>query len=167
MKRAIKKTLAVAMTAATLIAVPAASMEASAVDMEALQKVNDSDVIYIENHSVIDCVSYYVHNGYYYNFLIKVPNGASLNSLKIYDVYGDKYIDLNQLSSGYQQINFEYSNQDGDFYMFQTYVQSGSPSYQWKHFGIKLYYDNGDEHYMATNTGYNQTEEGSGYILTR
>lgn len=167
MKKAIKKTFAVAMTATTLIAVPAASMGVSAVGTEALQTVDNSDIIYIENHSIIDCVSYYVHNGYYYNFLIKVPNGASLNLLKIYDIYGDKYIDLNQLSPGYQQIHLEYSNQDGDFYMFQICVQSSSPSYQWKHFGIKLYYDNGDGHYMATNVGYNQTEEGSGYILTR
>lgn len=134
------------------------------------QEVNVPKVTYIENHSKIQCANYYLsgYNNYYYNFLIKIPNGASLNSVTLYDIYGDEYINLGKMiNTGTKWINFEYSSNDGDFYMFRAYVKSGVPGYVWEHFGIKLYYDNGDEHYMSTNTSIGSTTEGPGYILQR
>lgn len=137
---------------------------------ETSQEVNVSGVTYIEDHSKIQCANYYLsgYNNYYYNFLIKIPNGASLNSVTLYDIYGDEYINLGEMiNTGTKWIDFEYSSNDGDFYMFRAYVKSGVPGYVWEHFGIKLYYDNGNEHYMSTNTSIGSTTEGPGYILQR
>ena len=72
MKNAIRKTFALAMTAATLLAVPAASMGVSAVeDTNSVQTASASDVTYTENHSIIDCANYFI-DGDAYRFLISI-----------------------------------------------------------------------------------------------
>ena len=129
-----------------------------------------ADTVYVENHDVIDCSNRYVDNMYYYKFLIKVPNGTSLDCVTIRDIYGG-YINLGEMNLGEAHgsslLEFEYSNQDGDFYMFTFYLVSGLRPYYWEQYGIKLYYDNGNQHYMATNTANGSTTEGPGYILNR
>lgn len=53
-----------------------ASMGAFAAgNTDSVQTASASDVTYIENHSVIDCGSYYTE-GTNYCFLIKIPNGS-------------------------------------------------------------------------------------------
>lgn len=60
MKKAIKQTLAIAMTAATLLAVPVASMSVAATDnATTLQASNSDNYTFVENHSIIDCTNRY------------------------------------------------------------------------------------------------------------
>lgn len=129
-----------------------------------------NDVTYIENHSKVDCANYYLDNMYYYKFLIKVPNGTPLDCVTIRDIYGG-YKNLGDMTIGEtlgsSLLEFEYSNQDGDFYMFTLYLVPGLLHQYWEQYGIKVYYDNGNEHYMATNTANGSTTEGPGYILKR
>lgn len=125
------------------------------------------DSNYVENHNYVDCSNYYLQDMAYYKFLIKVPNGTSLDCVTIYDIYGGRYTNLGNIPLGNQTIKLEYSNQEGDFYMYQFYLVPGLPSHYWQHYGIKVYYDNGSDHYMATNAANGSTTEGSGYILKR
>lgn len=170
MKKITKRIVSIAMCIA-MIALSSVSVFAVDRTSETAQELNESGVsgvTYIEDHSIIQCANYYLsgYNNYYYNFLIKIPSGVPLDSVTLYDIYGDKYINL-ELLRYLGLINFEYSSHDGDFYMFRVYVKSGVPGYVWEHYGIKLYYDNGDEHYMSTNTSKGSTTEGPGYILQR
>lgn len=168
MKNAAKKTLAVAMTAATLLAVPAASMGAFAAgNTDSVQMASASDVTYIENHSVIDCGSYYTE-GANYCFLIKIPNGAPISSVTVKNTFTGETNNLADVVNGsYQKVTYQYSDSTSDCYLYSVYIYPSCPKYMWYEYGIKLYYDYNGSHYMATNTSYNSTTEGNGYILKR
>lgn len=161
MKNAIRKTFALAMTAATLLAVPAASMGVSAVEnTDSVQTASQSNVTYTENHSIIDCANYY-KDGSSYKFLIKIPKGAPTNRVTITEHSGDGAVNM----ADSLKVTYQYTDSTSDFYMYTVDIYPGCPKYMWYGYGIKLYYDNGDEHYMATNTSNNSTTEGPGYNL--
>lgn len=171
MKKTVKNTLAVAMTAVTLLAVPAASMGVFAVgDTDTVQVASDSNVTYIENHSKIDCANYYI-DGSSYRFLIKVPKNAALSTVTISNVYSPNEIKLSDIkneSYSCYSVYYQYSDSTSDYYMYSpNYSKFYAPKYSAYYYGIKVYYDNGDEHYMATNISNNSTTEGPGYTLKR
>lgn len=167
MKKAVKNTLAVAMTAATLLAVPAASMGAFAVEnTDSVQTASVSDVTYIENHSIIDCANYYI-DGSNYRFLVKVPNGVHISSVTVKNTFTGETKNLANVNSSYESVTFQYSDSTSDCYLYSVYVYPGCPKYMWYEYGIKLYYDYNGSHYTATNTSYNSITEGNGYILKR
>ena len=77
MKKTIKQTLAIAMTAATLLAVPVASMSVAATDnATTLQASNSDNYTFVENHSIIDCTNRYKMDDGRFNFTIKLPAGT-------------------------------------------------------------------------------------------
>lgn len=169
MKNAIRKTFALAMTAATLLAVPAASMGVSAVeDTNSVQTASASDVTYTENHSIIDCANYYI-DGDAYRFLIKLPKNASISTVTISDVYSPNEVKLSDIgneSYSCYSVYYQYSDSTSDYYMYSLDCSKFyAPKYSAYYYGIKVYYDNGNEHYMATNTSNNSTTEGPGYNL--
>lgn len=85
MKNSIKKTLAVVMTAATLLSTSAASMSAFAAtnDTSIVESVSASNASYIENHSVIDCTNRYKMNDGKYNFTLKIPKSVSFSNITV------------------------------------------------------------------------------------
>lgn len=121
-----------------------------------------ADTVYVENHDVIHCTNYYV-DGANYRFLVKIPKGASLVNVTIKNTNFGSLINMAES----ENVEFQYSDSTSDYYMYTYYIYPGSPKDTWYSYGIKLYYDNGNEHYMATNASYGSTTEGPGYILIR
>ncbi|HHZ05492.1 MAG TPA: hypothetical protein GX401_01685 [Clostridiales bacterium] len=123
---------------------------------------------YVENHNYVDCASYYV-DGSYYRYLVKVPTGTPLSAVSVKDVYTnyEQTLSYAQSNSGYTSVAYQYTDSTSDCYLVSFYVYPGSPKYLWYQHGIKLYYNYNGNSYMATNTSYNSTTEGTGYCLTR
>lgn len=121
---------------------------------------------YVEDHSKIDCASYYI-NGAYYRYLIKVPIGTPLSAISVKDIYTGEVKTLEECAAwfGYTQVEYQYTDATSDCYLLSFYVYPGAPKYFWYEHGIKLYYDYNGGHYMATNTANGSTTEGPGYIL--
>ena len=165
--KSLRKTIAIAMSAATLLTSAVSLTAFAAEDTKPVQTASATDVTYIENHDYVDCANYYI-DGANYRFLIKIPNNASLSSVAVKNVFTGEIKNLaTDIDSSYESVTFKYSDSTSDCYLYSVYSYPGSPKYMWYEYGIKVYYDNGDNHYMATNTGYNSTTEGPGYILKR
>lgn len=169
MKKTVKKTLAIAMTAATLLAVPAASMGVSAFgDTGAVQTASDSEVAYIENHSIIDCTNRYKMDDGKFNFTIKVPAGTDLNDVTLEITMNDKgdrlfYDKLMYFSvpgTFGTTVTLKESYGGSDYYEFIThnFVNAGV--------GIKLFMGYNGVRYMATDNANGSTTEGRGYWLS-
>lgn len=121
---------------------------------------------HIENHSVIDCVGQYKDEYDGFTYIIKVKAGTDLNCVTVYhklifitdnmdpdifvDCLGDPVIN---------DVNFIKSNGGYDYYEY--YCGSSNADSM----GIKLYYDYGSKHYMATGAINGSTVEGNGYWL--
>lgn len=169
--KTLRRTLAIAMSAATLLT-SAVSLNAFAADTESVQTASASEVTYVENHSVIDCANYYV-DGSNYRFLVKVPIGTPLSAITVKNVYTDTTQKLSELQTStelgahFTGITYMYTDSTSDCYTLSYYIYPGCDKYMWYEYGIKLYYDYNGNHYMATNTSNNSTTEGSGYILKR
>ncbi|MDE7389920.1 MAG: hypothetical protein K2M82_03145 [Lachnospiraceae bacterium] len=159
----ISKTLSLVALCAVMIVmsvVPAFATE----NTESVQLMSAS---YVEDHSVIDCASYWV-DGSYYRFLIKVSKGVSIGRVTVENVFTDEVKNLESgINSSYESVEYQYSDSTSDCYLYSVYIYPGSPKYMWYEYGIKLFYDYNGSHYMATNTANGSTTEGPGYILKR
>lgn len=168
MKKTIKKTLAIAMTAATLLAVPMTSMSVSAADnATTLQASNSDSYTFIENHSIIDCTNRYKMNDGRFNFTIKLPAGTNTYNVTLEVTRNDKgenlFSDrLMYFTGGTWNTSLKLINSyDGsDYYELITdkFVNAG--------IGIKLYMNYNGVSYMATDNANGSTVEGRGYWLS-
>lgn len=128
------------------------------------------DVTYVENHDYVDCANYYV-DGANYRFLVKIPKDTPLSAITVKNVYTDETQNLSELDTStelgahFTGITYMYTDSTSDCYTLSYYIWPGCPKYMWYQYGIKLYYDYNGAHYMATNTSYGSTIEGSGYLL--
>lgn len=120
---------------------------------------------HVENHSVIDCVGQYKDDLGGLHYKIKVLKGTDLNCVTIFEQsefseYGVVYqeICMGELKMG-ADVTYSYSNTNYDFYEYH-YPGSDADAV-W----IKLYYDYGSKHYMATGAINGSTVEGNGYWL--
>ena len=177
MKKTIKKTLAVAMTAATLLAIPVASMSVSAVgNTDSVQTANVSDITYLEDHSVVDCTHYYKENGNYY-FQIKCPKGQLDNVSVQLTKKADGTASYNYVQFRYTSFTklygkeYAYSDDKYDYTWFSVkygdYPDIDYP-YQSEGVGVQIFYHEMDSSviYMATNTANYSTTRGRGYFLS-
>lgn len=126
--------------------------------------------VIVEDHSVVDCTHYYKENGNYY-FQIKCPKGEL-----------DKVtVGLSGPRGGAATVAFKYTSFTGIFgkeyaysddnydYTWLIVKCSNYPdSYEnsWGGMCAKVYYFNGDDSKMATNTSNGSTTPGPGYLLT-
>lgn len=165
------------MTAATLLAVPAASMGVSAADTSSVKTASASEISYIEDHSVVDCTHYYKENGNYY-FQIKCPKGKidnlSIQITKKSDgTTAPDYLQLRYSSlNGFYKLEDAYSDDNYDYKWFSVnygnYPNINYP-FQSEGVGIQLFYHeiNSSNIYMATNTSNYSSVRGRGYFLSK
>lgn len=129
-----------------------------------------ADVTYVENHSKIDCASYYI-DGSHYRYLIKIPIGTPLSAITVKSAYADSDTGVNMSEFTVDSdsgVVYQYTDATSDCYLLSYDISDpGTPRYMWSYHGIKLYYDYNGSHYMATNTANGSTTEGSGYKLVR
>ena len=160
MKKTIKQTLAIAMTAATLLAVPVASMSVAATDnATTLQASNSDNYTFVENHSIIDCTNRYKMDDGRFNFTIKLPAGT------------DTYAVTLEVTRNDQGENFTGGIWNTSLRLIDSY--DGSDYYELitdksvnAGVGIKLYMNYDGASYMATNNADGSTVEGRGYWLS-
>lgn len=167
MKKVIKKTLAVVMTAATLLTISGASMNVFATNTESVQTASEVNYKPIENHAIIDCTNRYKMNDGKFNFTIKLPAGTDLSDVTLEITMNDKgdrlfYGSLMSFSvpATYgTTVTLKESYGGSDYYEFIThnFVNAGV--------GIKLFMRYNGVSYMATDNGNGQTTEGRGYWL--
>lgn len=168
-EKTIKQTLAIAMTTATLLAVPVASMSVSATEnSSSLQTADSESYDYVENHSIIDCTNRYKMNDGNYNFTIKLPAGTDLNDVTLEITRDDKGTNLFSDNLFYfsvpgvfgTNVTFKESYDGSDYYEFVThkFVNAG--------IGIKLYMRYNDVNYMSTDNANGSTTQGRGYWLS-
>lgn len=164
MKKTIKKTLAIAMTAATILAVPVASMGVSAFgDTGAVQTASDSEITYIEDHSIIDCTNRYKMDDGNFNFTIKVPRNIDLSKVIIGFTASSDGVQMygNTLDNYYGgALTYQRSDDTSDYYEFITGKRNGDGA------GINLYCEYNGGYYMATNTSNYSTVRGRGYWIS-
>lgn len=163
MKNSIKKTLAVVMTAATLLSTSAASMSAFAAtnDTSIVESVSASNASYIENHSLIDCTNRYKMNDGKYNFTLKIPKSVSFSNITVKltsNSEGTAYYGTYTLSNLYSSLTYLYD--DSEHYYYQLIVDKPNGV------GVKLYCTYNGVNYMATDNGNDLTVEGRGYWLS-
>lgn len=168
MKKTIKQTLAIAMTAATLLAVPMASMSVAATDnATTLQASNSDNYTFVENHSIIDCTNRYKMDDGRFNFTIKLPAGTDTYAVTLEVTRNDQgeklFSDrLMYFTGGIWNTSLRLiDSYDGsDYYELITdkSVNAGV--------GIKLYMNYDGASYMATNNADGSTVEGRGYWLS-
>ncbi len=178
MKKTIKKTLAVVMTAATLMTTSAVSMSAFAFDdnTQVQTAASSSEVTYLEDHSVIDCTHYYKENGNYY-FQIKCPKGQLDNVSAQLTKKADGTASYNYVQFKYTSFTklygkeYAYSDDNYDYVWFSVkygdYPDCSYP-YDSEGVGVQLFYHGPDSNtiYMATNTSNYSTTRGNGYFLS-
>lgn len=168
MKKTIKQTLTIAMTAATLLAVPVASMSVAATDnATTLQASNSDNYTFVENHSIIDCTNRYKMDDGRFNFTIKLPAGTDTYAVTLEVTRNDQgeklFSDhLMYFTGGIWNTSLRLiDSYDGsDYYELITdkSVNAGV--------GIKLYMNYDGASYMATNNADGSTVEGRGYWLS-
>lgn len=169
MKKAIRKTLALAMTAATILAVPTASISVFATEnADSVQATDSESYTFIENHSIIDCTNRYKMNDGNYSFTIKLPAGTSLNDVTLEitrDYNGSNLFSDNLFYFSVEgvfgtSVTFKESYDGSDYYEFVThnFVEAGV--------GIRLYMNYNGVRYMATDNANGSTVVGRGYWLS-
>lgn len=162
MKNSIKKTLAVVMTAATLLSTSAASMSAFAAtnDTSIVESVSASNATYVEDHSKIDCTNRYKMNDGRYNFTLKIPKGVSFSDVTIKltrNSEGTLTYGTYSLSAFSSSLTYLYDDDSHYYYQLLLGGYSGV--------GVKLYCPYNGGYYMATDNGNFTTIEGRGYWL--
>ncbi len=168
MKKIIKKTLALAMTTATLLTVPVASMSVSAVDdNSSVQTSNEVNYQPVEDHSIIDCTNRYKMNDGRFNFTIKLPAGTDVSNVTLEITRDHNGTNLLYESLFYFQagiwntsLTLKESYGGSDYYELITnkFVDAG--------IGIKLFMRYNGVSYMATDNANGSTTEGRGYWLS-
>lgn len=168
MRKTIKKILALSMTAATLLAVPAASMSVSAAENSADLQVASQSYTPVENHSIIDCTNRYKMNDGNYSFTIKLPAGTDLNNVSLEitrdyngtNLFSDKLFYFSVPGVFGTSVTLKESYGGSDYYEFIThkFVDAGV--------GIRLYMNYNGTNYMATDNSNGSTEKGRGYWLS-
>ncbi|MDE7389742.1 MAG: hypothetical protein K2M82_02210 [Lachnospiraceae bacterium] len=129
-----------------------------------------ADTVLIEDHSVVDCTHYYKENGNYY-FQIKCPEGQL-----------DKVtVGLSGPRGGAATVSFKYTSFTGIFGKEYAYSHDGyeytwlivkcsewPDAYEsrWGGMIAKVYYFDGENSKMATNTSNGSTVAGPGYKLS-
>lgn len=169
MKKIIKKTLALAMTTATLLTVPVASMSVSAVDdTSSVQTSSEVNYQPVEDHSIIDCTNRYKTNDGKYIFTIKLPAGTDLNDVTLEITMNDKgsrlfydelfYFSVPGVFGTTLTLKETYGG--SDYYELVTHKFSTEGT------GIKLFMRYNGVSYMATDNANGSTTEGRGYWLS-
>ena len=129
-----------------------------------------TNIVLVEDHSVVDCVHYYKSNGNYY-FQIKSPKGqidkVSLSLINSSAGYSGGSLSMKYPLSGIFESELAYSDENYD-YTWLTVKCSEYPNSiysTWGGFGIKIFYFDGENSKMATNTSNYSTVQGVGYWL--
>lgn len=152
MKKTIKSTLVISLSIIMLLlsTIPAFS----------------ATISHIENHSYIDCIGQYKDEYNGLNYIIKIPEGTDLNCITVFhelvfitdnmdnDIYAECLGDPVM-----NDVNFMKTYDGYDYYHYYCGASNADSM------GIKLYYDYGRKHYMATGAVNGSTTEGSGYWL--
>lgn len=166
----LKKTLVIAMSAA-MLTTSAMSLTAFAADTEPVQTASVANVTFTENHSIVHCINYYIQNGSYH-FQIKYPKDM-INSviIKIVSADGAGYMTQMLLENTKKyygfELNYLYSDENYEYQELVINIPRDSYQYTWNGAGIKIYYYDGNNAYMATNTSSGNTTEGNGYYLAK
>ncbi len=131
-----------------------------------------NDVTYIEDHSVVDCTHYYKQNGNYY-FQIKCPKGQ-LDKISLGFFNGSGGIGGGSVSFKYEvngifELRHDYSDDNYDYTWFIVKCNEYPNNFysSWEGFGIRIYYFDGENSKMATNTSNGSTVRGPGYSLIK
>ena len=172
MKKAIKKSLAITMTAATMLSTSAVSMSAFATgnNKGPTGIALTSGITLIEDHSVVDCTHYYKSNGNYY-YQIKCPKGqlekvtVGLSGSKGgADTVSFKHSDFTHLYSK----ELAYSDDNFDYTWLEIKCSEYPDAYEskWGGMNAKIFYFDGENSKMATNTSNYSTTQGNGYFLS-
>ncbi len=121
---------------------------------------------HVENHSYIDCSGQYkdIYDGLHY--IIKVPVGTDLNCITVYHkqiFITDKMDPITYIECLGDPILHEvrFMESNGGYEYYDYYCGASNADSM----GIKLYYDYGNKHYMATGAINGSTVEGDGYWL--
>lgn len=165
--KVLRKTLAIAMSAATLLT-SAVSVTAFAADVEPIQAASESNYQPVENHSIIDCTNRYKMNDGKFNFTIKLPAGTDLSDVTLEITMNDKgdrlfydnFMYFSVPGTFGTTVTFKESYDGSDYYEFIThnFVNAGV--------GIKLFMQYNGVRYMATDTSNGSYTEGRGYWLS-
>ena len=134
----------------------------------------DPDIVYTENHSVIDCVNRYRMEDGQYQFTLKIPAGTGLKEVLIEITQDDNGTPLFCTNLSYLNGSEEYHAVIRPYYQYNggNYSYQGSDYYELitekmseNGIGIRLYLTVDDKHYMATDTALKSTVKGRGYWL--
>ncbi len=129
------------------------------------------NIVLIEDHSVVDCTHYYKENGSYY-FQIKCPKGeldkVSLTLTTSSEGYGGGSVSFKYGVSGIFELRDAYSDDNYDYKWFVVKCSEYPNNIysSWGGFGIKIFYFDGENSKMATNTSNYSTTQGRGYWLS-
>lgn len=121
-----------------------------------------NDIVYVENHSIIDCPNRYIMNDGNFNFTIKVPRNINLSDVIIGFTANSEGVQMygNTLDFYYgKALTYLRSDDQSDYYEFITGKRNGNGA------GINLYCEYNGGYYMATNNGNGLTVRGRGYWL--
>lgn len=121
---------------------------------------------HVEKHSFIDCIGQYKDEYEGFHYIIKVPVGTDLNCVTIYhkEIFiTDKMDPVEYIEClGDLVLNdVSLKKSEGGYNYYDYYCGSSNSDSM----GIKLYYDYGSKHYMATGAVNGATIEGNGYWL--
>ncbi len=131
-----------------------------------------SSIVLVEDHSVVDCTHYYKENGNYY-FQIKYPKGdltkVDLALLNNSNGYAGGSVSFKHGVSGIFELRDAYSDDTYDYKWFVVKCSEypNSMYSSWNGFGIKIFYFNGENSKMATNTANGSSTQGNGYWLSK
>lgn len=161
----IKKIISALVIGATLSAPMTAIVTTNEV-----REVSAATYSYVEDHSTIDCTNRYTGDwpGYVYGYIftIKIPKGQ-LNKVMLAetDIFGGAYTKVNLADVRSNDLKYLYSDSQSDYYNYVSGYYPGSGKYKCYGVGVKLYYDKGNVHKMATDTSNGSVVEGKGYYL--
>lgn len=123
---------------------------------------------HVENHSVIDCVGQYKTDDGHFRYIIKLQKGTDLNCVTVFEEAEFISTEIGTISSEVclgellygEEVVLMKSTEEYDIYQYNCPVGTAADRVR-----IKLYYDYGNKHYMATGAINGSTVEGNGYWL--
>lgn len=132
-----------------------------------------ADVVLIQDHSVVDCTHYYKSNGNYY-FQIKCPKGeldkvtVALTSDDTGSGGGFSVSFKHTIFTGVCGKEFAYSDDKYEYNWLIVKCSEYPDAYvsSWGGVGVKIFYFDGENSKMATNTSNYSTTQGRGYWLS-